>query len=296
MSFRIANIAKISEGMTNSKELLEEIARQLTLHEEEGEKQAIAFLLFEKASGLGYADVQLNKINTRLDAEWLQCAIQRVNNSEPVQYVTGEAHFLGRVLKVNPSVLIPRPETEELVVWLVNYLKRKRLETPSVIDVGTGSGCIAISLALNLPGIKVVATDVSPGALQTAADNAKALGAAVEFIRHDILHEALPAHAYDVLVSNPPYIHPDEARDMQQQVLAHEPHGALFAPPKNPLVFYEAIALKASVALTAGGCVATEINAKFGEEVKNIFVEEGYKEVTLHQDINGKDRFITAIK
>ena len=161
MSFRIANIAKISEGMTNSKELLEEIARQLTLHEEEGEKQAIAFLLFEKASGLGYADVQLNKINTRLDAEWLQCAIQRVNNSEPVQYVTGEAHFLGRVLKVNPSVLIPRPETEELVVWVVNYLKRKRLETPSVIDVGTGSGCIAISLALSIEHYKTIIVNQS---------------------------------------------------------------------------------------------------------------------------------------
>ncbi len=292
----MANIAKISEGMTNSKELLEEIVSQITLNEDTGEKQAIALLLFEKATGMDYAGIQLNRNVDRLDRKWLQQALQRVNQLEPVQYVTGLAHFLGRVWKVNPAVLIPRPETEELVVWLRDYLNRdrKKKKPIRVLDIGTGSGCIAISLALNVPGTEVTATDNSEDALQTAAENAKMLGAQVQWLHHDILKDALPADTFDVVVSNPPYIHPSEVSDMQQQVWAHEPHEALFAPAENPLLFYQAIAGKAMTTLKQGGCLATEINAKYGAEVRTLFVNAGLHHVTVHQDINAKDRFVTA--
>jgi release factor glutamine methyltransferase len=231
-----------------------------------------------------------------LDSDWLNQAIGRVNNHEPVQYVIGKADFLGRSFNVNPSVLIPRPETEELVAWLGQQLAAtfKADEKIRVLDIGTGSGCIAISLALLRKNALVYATDVSEGALHTAATNAHRWMAEVHWLKHDILTEYLPLRDLDLVVSNPPYIHPDEQITMAPHVLNHEPATALFAQSEDALIFYRAIGNQAKRALRPGGILAVEINALYAKEVEEIFFTYHYQHIRIMKDLAGKDRFVIA--
>lgn len=224
---------------------------------------------------------------------WLRESVSRINNHEPIQYIVGETEFYRRKFKVNSSVLIPRPETEELVQQAISLIESK--SNPALLDIGTGSGCIAITLNLELPTAIVYATDVSTRALEVAHENANRLDARVTFLHHNILISEIPFKSLDLIISNPPYVDESEKETLDTNVVKYEPHEALFAPG-NPLIFYQAIASKGGRALKPGGLLMVEINERFGTETAAIFSQEGYSTVRIIKDISGKDRFVTAIK
>jgi release factor glutamine methyltransferase len=226
----------------------------------------------------------------------LQEMVDRINQHEPVQYVLGEAEFYSMRLKVDHSVLIPRPETEELVRVVVNHLRDNKIVRPAVLDIATGSGCIALALASEFPEGTVHATDLSQSALKVAAENNRIVYNRVHFVRHDILTEQLSTQNLDVVVSNPPYITEKEAASMNDNVLRYEPHLALFVPDNDPLRFYRSIAAKAHTALKKGGLVAVEINEAYGNETAALFSAEGFEGVTIVNDLSGKQRIVTGTK
>lgn len=219
--------------------------------------------------------------------------LSQLKTSKPIQYILGETDFYGRTFRVNPAVLIPRPETEELVKWVVETVSTKNI---SLLDIGTGSGCIAISLKIEIPEAVVVAIDLSADALALAQENASLHKAVVTFIEKDVLqmHPTDLATTFDMVVSNPPYIALAEKDSMKANVLANEPHLALFVPNTNPLIFYERIAALAQAKLNLGGFLFFEINEHFGKEVLALLVKKGFKHVELRQDLSGKDRMVKA--
>lgn len=227
------------------------------------------------------------------EEQTLQGILARLCKFEPVQYVQGHALFLGRKFRVEPGVLVPRPETEELVERMLDELGAGL----RVLDVGTGSGCIAVTLALQLSEARVSAWDVSPRALDVARANAASLGAEVDFALRDVLaYEPLPEECYDVIVSNPPYVTEAEKRDMEPNVLDWEPALALFVPDGDPLLFYRRIAVLGVRMLRAGGRLYFEINRAFGPDTVDMLCRLGYEEVRLHKDLSGNERFVTARK
>lgn len=218
-----------------------------------------------------------------------------ISRGTPVQYELGYGWFMNMKLHVSPSVLIPRPETEELV----QYVYQHHPSASDIIDVGTGSGCIALSLKKHIPNAQVYALDISAEALEIARKNAIAHDLDIQFIQGDILEwDAFfhPAQQYDIVVSNPPYITQDEQVDMHLNVLQYEPHIALFVENEAPLLFYAHIASFAKRHLRAGGYVYAEINASLGRETRQLFEKNGFEDVIIRQDMQGKDRFITARK
>ncbi|HEY0612889.1 MAG TPA: peptide chain release factor N(5)-glutamine methyltransferase, partial [Chitinophaga sp.] len=200
-------------------------------------------------------------------------------------------------LMVNPQVLIPRPETEELVEWIVNNVRMGGSANVRMLDIGTGSGCIPLALKKELPAANVWGIDVSPGALETAKANARQQELDVRFEEVNVLDEQATAGlpVFDIIVSNPPYIKQSEHTVMQQQVLAYEPSLALFVPDEDALLFYRVIAVLAKHKLTPGGSLYFEINEALGNEVVELLKTAGYKDVTLKQDIFGKDRMVKAV-
>ena len=217
--------------------------------------------------------------------------IERLLNHEPIQYILGTAHFYGLDFAVNPSVLIPRPETEELADWIV---KENTFKAPAILDIGTGSGCIAITLKHQIPQAHVEGWDISADALAVATLNASSIGADVTFSQMDILScEPSPVHLFDIIASNPPYVRELEKQQMSNNVLDHEPHLALFVSNNDPLLFYRTIAQKAKVMLKPGGMLYFEINEYLGGEMLEMLVGLGY-EAILKQDLQGKDRMIKA--
>lgn len=227
------------------------------------------------------------------DRQQLISITERLKQSEPIQYILGETEFYGLNFRVNPGVLIPRPETEELVDWI---LKESQKGDERILDIGTGSGCIPISLKKNKAQAQVAACDISEIALETATQNAQLNDVAVPFFRLDILSEAhteLP-DKIDILVSNPPYITEKEKALMQENVLEHEPHLALFVPDDTALIFYQAIAEFGLRNLTPGGKLYWEINEAYGQECLDLLGKLGYTMLELRQDLNGKDRMIRA--
>ena len=220
---------------------------------------------------------------------------KRLLQGEPLQYIEGRAPFCGMNFIVNPNVLIPRPETAELVDWIISD---HATQQPHILDLGTGSGCIAISLSKQMPQATVEACDISEGALEVARANNSENGTSVDFFHHDILDLTTPLpHSYDILVSNPPYIMQSEATDMEQHVTEWEPHTALFVPDSDALRFYHAIAeIGKTDTLKPGGHIYVEINQALGAETVALFESYGYKEVTLRKDIFGNDRMIHCIK
>ena len=220
----------------------------------------------------------------------LEDALKRLENGEPLQYVIGSTPFCGLTFKVDSRVLIPRPETAELVDWVAKDAGSKG----SLLDVGTGSGCIAVSLAHRLPGWKVQGWDISEGALEVARENSRLNGAEVDFRKVDIL-TADPDYRFDVIVSNPPYVMESEKAQMEDTVLEFEPHLALFVSDTDPLLFYRAIAEFGHRTLNTGGRLYFEINPLLVEEMKEMLMGAGYREVEVRRDIFGKPRMIKAI-
>ncbi len=266
----------------------------------EGEARAIAFLVLEEAFGVGRTSVYADKVRDFSEEEeqrYLNIC-QRLAAFEPVQYVLGHADFAGNRFRVQPGVLIPRPETEQLVdlgLAALEALRAAGKAQPRVFDGGTGSGCIAVSLALRCPWAGVEACDFSEEALAVARDNAVRLGAKVAFRRQDLLAPWPERPPYDLIVSNPPYILEEEQREMEPNVLRYEPASALFVPDADPLRFYRALAHAAvEGALAAGGTLAVEINRAQGTETVALFDSLGLHHATLHTDCFGNPRFVTA--
>jgi release factor glutamine methyltransferase len=277
------------EGPSNSKELFRALVNLVTLPESKDEIDGIVMLLIEKKCGLTRAEIMAGKL-TNCSVPGLSEVIRRINSHEPIQYILGVADFFGREFYVNPSVLIPRQETELLVEESVKILHQA--PTLNVLDIGTGSGCIAVTLALETP-CRMTAIDVSDAALDISRRNAAQLGAKVNFIRHDFLDRRALAGTWDLIVSNPPYVRRSESQQMKPNVTEFEPHVALFVPDEDALVFYRTIAEYGKNALTKGGTVIVELNEYLGKETQHMFVQMGYK-TELIKDINGKDRVLKA--
>lgn len=225
------------------------------------------------------------------EAKELESILSRLCKFEPVQYIQGTARFLQRTFRVAPGVLIPRPETEELVEAVL----RKVSPASRILDIGTGSGCIAITLSKELPQAEVTAWDVSEDTLSVARANNDALGARVRFHRRDVLaYQAEKGECYDVIVSNPPYVTEAEKRDMEHNVLDWEPSLALFVPDNDPLLFYRRIAELGNALLVPGGLLFFEINRAFGQAVAVMLRENGYANPRIIKDISGNDRIVIA--
>ena len=222
----------------------------------------------------------------------LDDAIVRLKRAEPIQYILGETEFCDLTFKVNPSVLIPRPETSELVRWIA---AENSARENSILDIGTGSGCIAISLAKMMPRATVTAWDISPEAIETAESNNKLNGTNVTFARQDIFAAEGEGAKYDIIVSNPPYIKEVEKEKMQRNVLDWEPCIALFVPDNDPLLFYRQIARKGLQLLKNGSRLYFEINREHGEETCAMLAEYGYTAIELRKDFADNDRMIRAI-
>jgi len=221
--------------------------------------------------------------------------VNRLLDNEPLQYVLGETPFYGLSFKVTPQVLIPRPETEELVEWIIECERGKT--SLRILDVGTGSGCIAVSLSKFLPSATVYGLDISEEALTISAENADRNAVTVNWMQADILKD-LPAAVpsdLDILVSNPPYVTDREKEQMHANVVDYEPHLALFVPDERALLFYERIAEVGKEKLRPGGSLFFEINARFGQETVEMLRSKGYNTVELRKDIAGKDRMIRAV-
>lgn len=227
--------------------------------------------------------------------ERLGDTISRLRQGEPLQYIEGKTPFCGMDFLVTPATLIPRPETAELVDWIAQDYAT---QNPIILDLGTGSGCIAIALRKRLPEAIVEACDISSEALAVAKENGERNGAKVSFFHHDMLDLSAPLpHSYNILVSNPPYIKQSEAAEMEEHVTRWEPHTALFVPDDDALRFYRAIAeIGQTDVLLPGGSIYVEINQVLGKETVELFESYGYKEVELRQDIYGNDRMVKALK
>lgn len=274
-----------------SKDLHNSITKELLTIYSTMEAQSISSLLLEELYDIHQTELIVDKeitVNT-LTEYLLPEALRRLKKHEPIQYVIGKAHFYGKDFKVNPEVLIPRKETEELVYQI---LQDHPNFNGSLLDIGTGSGCIPITLSLELPHWKVEAMDISTAALEVARENTKSLNAKVKFHQLDILSTNPLPNTYDLIISNPPYVMNLEKEQMQQNILAHEPHLALFVEDNNPLLFYKAIVIKARQSLHYRGLLYFEINEQFGNEVANLMENGGFENIAVIKDMQGKDRIV----
>lgn len=219
-------------------------------------------------------------------------AISRLKRQEPVQYICGQTEFYSLPFKVDKHTLIPRPETEGLVQWIIDDENKKQTKSKTLLDIGTGSGCIAISLAKNLKDIDVSALDFSPEALKTAHKNSVLNSVKVTFFELDLLDEQTLPQRYDIMVSNPPYVRELEKSNMRSNVLEYEPKSALFVTDKDPFLFYRRIARLANLYLTDNGRVYFEINEYLSDELKALLLTERFTDIEVRKDIFGKDRMI----
>jgi release factor glutamine methyltransferase len=282
----------------NSKALFNDLVKAITIDESIDEIQTIVYIILQNTVAISRTDVFTERevTITGADDSSIKSIIRRVNNHEPVQYVFGETEFYGRKFKVNSSALIPRPETEELVRLVKDHFNATKISEPQIVDIGTGTGSIAISLALEIPGAKVFATDVSAEALEIARLNRNALSAKVNFFNSNILLEAIPVEGLDAVVSNPPYIPLSERASMKSNVTSFEPSLALFVSDEDPLIFYRAIAGKAFQSLTTDGLLAVEINERFGPDVAKILTNTGFTNVCIVKDLFGKERIVKGLR
>lgn len=243
--------------------------------------------------GQSHIDYYLGKdmILSPNDEKELESILSRLCNFEPIQYVQGTARFLGCTFRVAPGVLIPRPETEELVERMLEEVA----PASRILDIGTGSGCIAVTLSKELPEAEVTAWDISGEALAIAGDNNRLLQTSVQFVQRDVLtYQPAEDEYFDVIVSNPPYVTETEKKDMEPNVLNWEPSGALFVPDSDPLRFYRRIGELGRSMLTVGGRLYFEINRAFGEAVASMLRKQGYTNVRIRKDISGNDRYVIA--
>ncbi len=257
-------------------------------------------LLAEKQLGLSRIKIALQPEKEISEAEKLNFdnAIYRLGNFEPIQYILGDTEFFGLPFRVDNNVLIPRPETEELVDWIVDETQNNEA---TILDIGTGSGCISISLAKHLPKTKVYGLDVSTDALQVAKQNAELNKVDVTFVKADVLDEnswelIFEYVKFDTIVSNPPYIRILEKKLMKSNVILHEPDIALFVEDEDPLLFYRKIAKFSKIYLKPEGTLYFEINEYLSKEMKEMLEFEGFKDVEIRKDIFKKDRMIKCMK
>lgn len=270
------------------------LKKQLADQYESVELGPILSILIEHVTGWDQVQQVIHKDNTISAAQELafETAATALLAGRPIQYITGTTWFMGEPYNVNEQVLIPRPETEELVDWVIEYaaIKGKALR---ILDIGTGSGCIAIALKKALPEAIVSGIDISTGAIKIAAANAAALKADIEWIALDILNTAFLPDQYDVIVSNPPYIPMQEMKNMELQVTDHEPNIALFVPDKDPLMFYRTIARLAKLHLSTNGQLFFEIHYDQGDAMITL-LDEMHFHAELRTDMFGKDRMVRA--
>jgi len=260
------------------------------------EAESFFYLILEDKKKLKRIDLALNTEATFSEEEVLQCneILEKLKKYIPIQYILGKTHFYGLEFEVNENVLIPRPETEELVDWIIsNNSKSANL---NVLDIGTGSGCIAISLAKNLQDAHVSAVDVSEKALATAEKNAQNNQVTVNFIRKDILKTEDLKQQFDIIVSNPPYVRNLEKEEIKQNVLDHEPHLALFVDDQNALIFYQKITELAQKNLSKNGQLYFEINQYLGKEMMDLLEQKGFQQMELRKDIYGNNRMVFGRK
>lgn len=252
------------------------------------------YILTEEKLGLSRLNIALESDRELSDkeVEMLTTALQRLKHHEPIQYITGHTEFFGLSFQVNRDVLIPRPETEELVEWMIQDLKGKKV---NILDIGTGSGCIAIALAKHLPEAKVTAIDISPGALKVAKANAEKNEVEIQFLELDVLAIENFPKRFDVIVSNPPYVRELEKKHMQRNVLEHEPETALYVKDEDPLLFYRKITAFAWDNLPVGGNLYFEINQYLGKETEALLKLKNFQ-TTLKKDIFGAERMLKGLK
>jgi release factor glutamine methyltransferase len=276
----------------NSKLLLENIKNTIVEFETEGEAEAITFLILEDLFKMTRMDVLVEKeieISSQTDAK-LNTILDQLKSGQPIQHILGKVEFYGRQFLVNPNVLIPRRETEELVHLILE--ENPDLSEELVVDIGTGSGIIPITIAKERKHSEVYGVEISSAALATAKRNAVLNHAKVSFIQLDILEETLDIPKANIWVSNPPYVMEKERTEMQSKVFDREPSSALFVPDHDALIFYERISTLAFENLLEGGVLYFEINEQFGKEVKLLMEEKGFREVKIREDMQGKDRFV----
>ena len=295
----------------------QEFWQSLTPLYDAGEAQAIVRTVLDVEYGMTLTDIICGKVNELSSDEErnLEEIITRLQNGEPVQYVLGEADFAGRTFHVEPGVLIPRPETAELCQWIEEEVSSLDADDPKqILDICTGSGCIAITLGLTLPNSEVTGWDISEDALRIAQGNVeilKARNVRIEYQDALMLPKAAEAaeaaeiseaaesslsKSWNIIVSNPPYICEKEKADMEKNVLEHEPSIALFVPDKEPLKFYRAIAEYASSALKSEGALYFEINPIYEKEIREMLEELGFKDIKTKEDAYGKKRMMKAMK
>ena len=292
------------------KEFRNHFNKQLLTVFPQTEIDSFFFLLIEKELDLHRIDLVLKSEVSISEEKFkhLYNALSRLKTQEPIQYILGETEFFGLPFKVNKHTLIPRPETEELVEWILSDLKNKtnvsssmslRAESRgnkslSILEIGTGTGCIPISLSINLPNAKITAIEISPEALKIAKQNATLNNVEIEFIDQDILSTEKLPQQFDIIVSNPPYVRNLEKEEIQPNVLENEPHLALFVDDLNPLVFYKKIADLAKNHLTKNGVLYFEINQYLGKETLDMLSKKGFNS-ELKKDVFGNDRMTKSM-
>jgi release factor glutamine methyltransferase len=296
------------------KEQYLQLSNSLSSLYEKAEADAIANLVVESVTKRQWKKIKEQELSAH-DVTNMQTIEQQLLSHRPVQYVLNEAWFYGLQFQVNESVLIPRPETEDLVDWIVKEVRSKRHEVRSIrkavennpdilplssylsiLDIGTGSGCIPISIKKNIPLAKVSAIDVCSEALHTAMNNSIVHETDIDFHLLDFLDEGKwdQLGKYDIIISNPPYIKSSESKVMSEHILQYEPHKALFVPDDDALLFYRKIADFASLHLQPNGAVYVEINQQLGQETVDLFLQKGFATVELRKDMSGNERFVKA--
>lgn len=271
---------------------------QLTALYGRAEAESFFYLTLEDFRGWKRTDLALNPDALFSDdelAQW-EFVVAQLKKEIPVQYILGSAHFFGMQFKVNENVLIPRPETEELVAWILSDMQTSGLANQRILDIGTGSGCIAVSLAKNSKEAEVSAIDISDAALELATTNAAANDVRVKFSRKDILATGDLGQTYDIIVSNPPYVRNSEKSGIKKNVLDNEPHLALFVNDDDALIFYRKIAALAKKDLSENGRLFFEINQYLAKETMDMLETSGFSHLELRKDIYGNDRMVLARK
>lgn len=292
-TFASLNIDNLLKTLAQSKVLFLDSIKELYGQQE---AESLARIVFQYLTGYSFVDQVMHQNDVPPDdtEAKLKNIMERLLHWEPVQYIFGETDFLDLRIKVNPSVLIPRPETEELVLMAEKIIRQKGFAGKKLLDIGTGSGCIAISLKKRIPELEITAVDISETALETARKNANDNNATVDFKKFDILNFQLEeplSERFDIIISNPPYVTELDKMLMQRNVLDFEPATALFVSDNDPLLFYRKIAEFARINPASGGVILLEINENYGEELKSLYLALGFKKADIKTDLSGRNRF-----
>ncbi len=294
--------------MKTIKDVFSTFKQSLATLYDASEIEALTLMIISEITGSSKAMVKAfpeQEITLQQQGE-LNDILTRLQTGEPIQYILGYTEFYGLPFKVNPAVLIPRPETEELVEWALASVSswqlavnsQEQLAVKNILDIGTGSGCIAISLKKNLPAVQISAIDISTDALQTAMQNADLNEVSINFIQADILNinSEIEIPKSEIIISNPPYVTLHDKTRMHTNVTDFEPHTALFVPENDPLIFYKAIADFAINNLASNGLLFFEINESLGRETVKMLESKGFKNVELRKDMSGRDRMVKGTR